>query len=103
MLVKLISLLCVVTIASAAADFDKCGPGCEGKRYRCGTVNDGFTQQVCKTTSDIECVDYVKSTEACTICSFDKRFLKQACESVGGLLWQCERNSVGVPICNKPI
>src|ERR1700753_3241901 len=100
MLVKLIPLLCVVTIASAAADFRKCGPGCEGKRYRCGTVNDGFTKQVCKTTSDIKCVDYVKSTEACTICSFDKSFLKQACESVGGILWQCERNSVGVPDCD---
>jgi hypothetical protein len=92
-----------MTIVSAIADFDKCGPGCDGERYRCGTVNDGFTQQVCKTTSDIKCVDYVKSTEACMICTFDKRFLKQACESIGGILWQCERNSVGVPICNKPI
>lgn len=95
MLVKLISWLCVAVMVSA-----DCGPGCDGERYRCGTVNDGFTEQVCKTTSDLKCIDYVKSVETCTICTYDKKYLKQACESIGGLLWECERNSVGVPICD---
>jgi hypothetical protein len=99
MLVKLISMLCVVAMVSAA----NCGPGCDGERYRCGTVNDGFTEQVCKTTSDMTCIKYVQSTEACTICSYDKQYLKQACESIGGNLWKCERNSVGVPTCDVSI